>query len=92
MADKKISELDAITDLTDDDLLVVVDDVGTSPVTKKITKANAFKNYLAKDNTTAFTPDGDYEPATKKYVDDNLGSGGLNIGLAVAIQNGNIML
>ena len=26
-------------------------------------------NYLAKDNTTEFTPDGDYEPATKKYVD-----------------------
>ena len=27
-------------------------------------------NYLAKDNTTAFTPTGDYNPATKKYVDD----------------------
>jgi hypothetical protein len=26
--------------------------------------------YLAKDNTGEFTPDGDYEPATKKYVDD----------------------
>jgi len=25
---------------------------------------------LALDNTTAFTPDADYEPATKKYVDD----------------------
>jgi len=30
-------------------------------------------NCLAKDNTTAFTPDADYEPATKKYVDDNSG-------------------
>ena len=29
-------------------------------------------NYLAKDNTTAFTPTGDYNPATKKYVDDNV--------------------
>ena len=28
-------------------------------------------NYLAKDNTTAFTPSWDYNPATKKYVDDN---------------------
>jgi len=28
-------------------------------------------NYLAKNNTTAFTPAGDYNPATKKYVDDN---------------------
>lgn len=28
-------------------------------------------NYIAKNNTTAFTPTGDYNPATKKYVDDN---------------------
>ena len=27
-------------------------------------------NYLAKDNTTEFTPTADYHPATKKYVDD----------------------
>ena len=40
-------------------------------------------NYLAKNNTTAFTPDADYEPATKKYVDDhnsNYAGGILNIG------------
>ena len=30
-------------------------------------------NSLPLDNTTPFTPDGDYEPATKKYVDDNAG-------------------
>lgn len=30
-------------------------------------------NVLALDNTTPFTPDADYEPATKKYVDDNGG-------------------
>ena len=28
-------------------------------------------NYLAKNNTTSFTPTWDYNPATKKYVDDN---------------------
>ena len=28
-------------------------------------------NYLAKNNTTAFTPSWNYNPATKKYVDDN---------------------
>lgn len=28
-------------------------------------------NYLAKNNTTEFTSTNDYEPATKKYVDDN---------------------
>nr|DAR36533.1 MAG TPA: hypothetical protein [Caudoviricetes sp.] len=27
-------------------------------------------NYLAKDNSTEFTPSADYNPATKKYVDD----------------------
>lgn len=32
-------------------------------------------NVLELDNTNAFTPDTDYEPATKKYVDDNLGGG-----------------
>ena len=31
-------------------------------------------NYLAKNNTTSFTPTGDYNPATKKYVDDNAGT------------------
>ena len=30
----------------------------------------ALSNYLSKDNTTAYTPTGDYNPATKKYVDD----------------------
>lgn len=28
------------------------------------------ENYLSKTNTTAYTPTGDYNPATKKYVDD----------------------
>lgn len=32
---------------------------------------NSFGNYLKKDNATAFTPTGNYNPATKKYVDDN---------------------
>jgi len=35
-------------------------------------------NALELDNTTPFTPTADYEPATKKYVDDNAGSGGGN--------------
>jgi hypothetical protein len=32
--------------------------------------------YLYRENVGAFTPDADYEPATKKYVDDNIGGGG----------------
>lgn len=39
-------------------------------------------NVLELDNTDAFTPDADYEPATKKYVDDN--AGGLAESLAIA--------
>lgn len=31
----------------------------------------ALNNYLAKDNTSSFTPSANYNPATKKYVDDN---------------------
>jgi hypothetical protein len=36
-------------------------------------------NVLELDNTTPFTPDADYEPATKKYVDDNAGGGGASV-------------
>jgi len=35
-------------------------------------------NVLELDNTDAFTPDADYEPATKKYVDDNAGAGDMS--------------
>lgn len=31
---------------------------------------------LMKDNATVFTPTADYQPATKKYVDDAAGGGG----------------
>lgn len=36
-------------------------------------------DYLAKDNTEEFIPTGDYNPATKKYVDDRAGGIGINI-------------
>ncbi|NLI08913.1 MAG: hypothetical protein GX457_17780, partial [Thermotogaceae bacterium] len=32
-------------------------------------------NILRTDNTTEFTPTANYHPATKKYVDDNAGTG-----------------
>ena len=37
---------------------------------------------LMKDNATAFTPTADYQPATKKYVDDAAGGGGVQIVLS----------
>jgi hypothetical protein len=43
-------------------------------------------NVILLDNTTPFTPDADYEPATKKYVDDN--GGGAFSGTMDDIDNG----
>jgi hypothetical protein len=40
--------------------------------TNKTTNNQLLGNVLTLDNTTPFTPDSDYEPATKKYVDDGL--------------------
>jgi len=42
------------------------------------TDARGDARYLYRENVAAFTPDGNYEPATKKYVDDNIGGGGLS--------------
>jgi hypothetical protein len=39
MADSKITELTALTSMSDDDLMVVVDSPGGTPVTKSITYA-----------------------------------------------------
>ena len=36
----------------------------------KVATDYADNNFLKKNNTTSFTPSGDYNPATKKYVDD----------------------
>lgn len=33
---------------------------------------NKFNNYLSTSNTTSYTPTSDYNPATKKYVDDSI--------------------
>lgn len=50
---------------------------GGGKINQNFANLNADKaektNVLAKDNTTAFTPTADYHPATKKYVDDQIG-------------------
>ena len=43
---------------------------------------------LMKDNATAFTPTADYQPATKKYVDDSAGGGGTTIVLSSTQPSG----
>jgi hypothetical protein len=46
MADKKVSELTAITSLSGDDLLLVVNDPAGSPTSRKITLTNFFANVV----------------------------------------------
>ena len=43
---------------------------------------------LMKDNATAFTPTTDYQPATKKYVDEAAGGGGVQIVLSSSQPSG----
>ncbi len=47
---------------------------GTNTGDQDLSGLAAKNNVLELDNTTAFTPDADYEPSTKKYVDDNAGT------------------
>jgi hypothetical protein len=85
MADKKISALTEKETVVSADTITILDSEASNE-NKKVTLSNlksytdqdlsllALKsNVLALDNTTEFTPDGNYEPATKKYVDDNAG-------------------
>jgi hypothetical protein len=41
---------------------------------KDFTISGDFSNYLSKSNTEEYTPTGDYNPATKKYIDFALGA------------------
>ena len=43
---------------------------------------------LMLDNTIAFTPTGDYQPATKKYVDDTVSSASVDIQLSTTQPTG----
>lgn len=48
-------------------------------------------NFLAKNNTTVYVPTGDYNPATKKYVDEHSSQGVVyNAGNGIKIENDTI--
>ena len=48
-------------------------------------------NYLAKNNTTVYVPTDEYNPATKKYVDEHSSEGTVyNAGNGIEIQNNTI--
>jgi hypothetical protein len=63
-----------------EDAGVAVNDTGTttgdlwtgSKITSELSDKADKTNVLELDNTDAFTPDADYEPATKKYVDESI--------------------
>jgi len=69
-------------DGTNESLQVVLSNIatsGTHAIRKNEYDIDLFlkadkSNVLELNNTTAFTPDADYEPATKKYVDDSVGA------------------
>lgn len=70
MADKKITQLTALTSPSSDDLLHVVDDPGTTPVNKKITVANFFSDVTvpAMEFTTELTVNGTTLTANSNVV------------------------
>lgn len=59
------------------DLSSLVDDADSDPMNElQDLSGYALKsNVLELDNTSEFSPDADYEPATKKYVDDAVNTG-----------------
>lgn len=64
-----------IATVTSDKRIYINDGNGWIPSDKNSTID--LSNYLAKDNTTGYAPTGNYNPATKKYVDDSVK--GINI-------------
>lgn len=54
MADKKITELTALTSLASEDLFVVVDDPSGTPITKKIAASDVFGNGISFVTTSTY--------------------------------------
>lgn len=62
--------------------------IGTTDIdfTNYYTKTETDTNFLSKNNTNSYTPVGNYNPATKKYVDDMLNVPTLTISLSQVIS------
>jgi len=59
--------------VTDANLVVIGNTSNINTGDEDLSDLALKSNVLELDNTDTFTPDNDYEPATKKYVDDNAG-------------------
>ena len=89
MADSKISNLDAIASLSDDDLLVVVNDPSGTPTTNKITVADALGGKADLSGAT-FTgqvslPQGAYNDYSLSIAGSSLDVGLYNTGAGLAL-------
>lgn len=62
--------------VTDAEKVVLSNTSGTNTGDQDLSSLALKSNVLELDNTDAFTPTADYHPATKKYVDDSVTSGG----------------
>jgi hypothetical protein len=60
-----------LSDITSQDITDLGNLSGVNTGDQDLSALALKSNVLELDNTTAFTPDADYEPATKKYMDDN---------------------
>ena len=80
MADKKVSALSAITNLSQDDLLLVVDDPAGTPTSKKVTVGNLFGNVVVE---TTFKKNTTFSSNTTTFS-SNVVIGGTNIKTDVA--------
>ena len=80
MADKKVSALSAITNLSQDDLFMVVDDPAGTPTSKKVTVGNLFGNVVVE---TTFKKNTTFSSNTTTFS-SNVVIGGTNIKTDVA--------
>jgi hypothetical protein len=81
MADKKVSALSAITNLSQDDLFMVVDDPAGTPTSKKVTVGNLFGNVAVATThkaLTTFTANTNHTGTTATFS-SNVVVGGVNI-------------
>ena len=78
-----LSPTDTVTSVNSKTGAVVLDadDISDTNTTNKFVTASDKSNWnakvnasdvLTKTNTTSYTPTGNYQPATKKYVDDSI--------------------
>jgi hypothetical protein len=90
MADKKVSALAAITNLSQDDLLLVVDDPAGTPTSRKVTVGNLFGNVAVTTthkNLTTFTGNTVYTGTTATFSSNTTFSGNMRLTTTTPASN-----